>query len=268
MKLLPLAALFVAALSTGGPRLPRAKVAHPADSSLYIMQPVPGGRDSLGRSFILMDGDTLHTSFMPQSTSTWHLGKLTDADYSEAGRRMGVESAAIRAVVDIETGKTRSGFFLPGKPVINFDLPLFRRALKKRGIKASNYPNSEALKPLNIKKYGSQQGAQQARLRAAMAIDSVAAMESTFWGMFQIGGFNWKLCGAPSRRDFIRLMSRSEADQLRLFTDFIENTGMAKHLKTKNWAAFARQYNGPSYAARGYHTRMASAYRNHKSQGK
>ncbi|WP_354668699.1 N-acetylmuramidase domain-containing protein, partial [uncultured Duncaniella sp.] len=31
----------------------------------------------------------------------------------------------------------------------------------------------------------------------------------------------------------------------------------------KNWAAFARGYNGPAYARRRYHTRMASAYARH-----
>ena len=101
-----------------------------------------------------------------------------------------------------------------------------------------------------------------------MAIDSIAAIESTFWGMFQIGGFNWKLCGAPSRADFVDMMSQSEYDQLRLFADYMRNTGLLTHLQKKNWAAFARIYNGPSYAARGYHTRMAAAYRKYAGKSK
>ena len=46
----------------------------------------------------------------------------------------------------------------------------------------------------------------------------------------------------------------------------MNNTGLLKHLRAKNWAAFARLYNGPAYASRGYHTRMAAAYKKYKSQ--
>ena len=81
--------------------------------------------------------------------------------------------------------------------------------------------------------------------------------------MFQIGGFNWKKCGAESLDDFVCRMSRSERDQLDMFASFISTTGLVKHLKTKNWAAFARGYNGPGYAKRAYHTRMARAYSRH-----
>ena len=53
-----------------------------------------------------------------------------------------------------------------------------------------------------------------------------------------------------------------------LFANYIRNTGLLKYLKNKNWAAFARIYNGPSYAARRYHTRLASAYLKHKKAEK
>ena len=56
-------------------------------------------------------------------------------------------------------------------------------------------------------------------------------------------------------------MKRSEYDQLRLFANYIRNTGLVKYLQAKNWAAFAKIYNGPSYASRAYHTRMAAAYK-------
>ncbi|MDE5661533.1 MAG: N-acetylmuramidase family protein [Muribaculaceae bacterium] len=236
---------------------------HAHSDTIFVMERVPGGLDSLGRTFIIIEGDTLHTSFIPDPYGPKHTGPLTDEDYTDIADYIGVEPAAIRAVVDIETGRTRRGFHAEGKPVINFDLSVFRRAAARRGIKLSKHKSSPALQPVNIRKYGSQQAAQQARLDAAMAIDSIAAIESTFWGMFQIGGFNYKLCGAESRDEFIRLMSRSEYDQLRLFASYLVNTGLLEHLKSKNWAAFARRYNGPSYAARGYHTRMAEAYRKH-----
>ena len=90
----------------------------------------------------------------------------------------------------------------------------------------------------------------------------------TFWGMFQIGGFNYKICGCESVDEFVDLMSQSEFAQLELFARLIVNTGMIKDLKAKNWAGFAHRYNGPSYKRRGYHTKMAAAYQKFKNQMK
>ena len=220
--------------------------------------------DSLGRTYIIIDSDTLHTAFLPHPELV-HDGPLRDIDYEEIAGELGVEAAAIRAVVEIETGRLQKGFNADGSVIINFDLPVFRHATSRRGIDV-RFIESEALELINIKKYGSQQAAQHARLRAAMAIDTIAAMESTFWGMFQIGGSNWKLCGTASCEDFVERMKRSEYDQLSLFANYIRNTGLLTHLKNKNWAVFARIYNGPSYAARNYHNRMAAAYRKYKKK--
>lgn len=234
--------------------------------TIFIIERPSEGTDSLGRSFIVIEGDTLHTSFIPDPFE--HKGPLTDADFEEIAKELDVEVAAIKAIVEIETGKTHKGFHAEGKPIINYDRGFFRQLATRRGVNLAPHASSVAFKPLDIKKYGGQQAAQQARLDAAMAIDSIAAIDCTFWGMFQIGGFNWKLCGAPSREAFVEKMSKSEYDQLRLFADYMTNTGLIKYLRAKNWAAFARIYNGPSYAARGYHTRMAAAYRKYSAQKK
>ena len=122
--------------------------------------------------------------------------------------------------------------------------------------------------PVNSRKYGSYALAQQARLDAARQIDPVIANESTFWGMFQIGGFNWHKCGMDSVDEFVAAMCYSEAMQLELFARFIKNSGMLKYLQAKNWRAFARAYNGPSYARRGYHTRLARAYAKYSAAAK
>ena len=99
-----------------------------------------------------------------------------------------------------------------------------------------------------------------------MSLDSISAIEGTFWGMFQIGGFNWQRCGASSHSEFVKLMSRSERDQLEMFANFIRQAGLLPALKKKDWSTFARGYNGAGYAARGYHTRMASSYAKHKRE--
>lgn len=206
-------------------------------------------------------GDTIRYAI----AADYRNATLTEEDYREVAADLGVEVAAIKAVVDIEAGRTHQGFWTAGKPIINFDLSMFRQAARRHGVNLSKYSRSHSIvfsRP-NSARYGGQQAAVQARLDAARSIHDTAGIEGTFWGMFQIGGFNWKICGCTSADDFVRRMSRSERDQLDLFAVFMRSTGLLKHLKAKDWSAFARGYNGNSYAARGYHTRLAAAYRRH-----
>ncbi len=74
-------------------------------------------------------------------------------------------------------------------------------------------------------------------------------MYATYWGMFQIGGANWKLCGTESYEDFVERMCRSERDQLELFAALIEKCGYTKYLRNHDWTSFARRYNGPATGA-------------------
>lgn len=210
------------------------------------------------RYTIGVDGDTIPLELAPE----YRHGRLTEDDFVEVAAEMDVEVAAIKAVVEIEAGKTHQGFWSEGKPLINFDLSMFRRFAARNGVALGKYRRSHSVvfaRP-NSARYGSQQAGQQARLDAARTIHDLSAIQGTFWGMFQIGGFNWKKCGADSPDEFVRLMSRSERDQLELFATFVRKSGLLPALQARNWSAFARGYNGPSFAARGYHTRMAAAY--------
>ena len=200
-------------------------------------------------------------------TTAYRADKLTQKDYDEVAARLGVEPAAIRAVVEIEAGRTNKGFWEPGKPLINYDMSVVNKFAKKCGVTLSKYRKSHPeIWGASKKKYGSQQGAEWARFEALRDVDNTLGIYSSFWGMFQIGGFNWKLCKTKDAEEFFELMCRSEKDQLILFANFIESADMVKYLKAKNWAAFASRYNGPSYASRGYHTRMANAYAKYKNQ--
>ncbi|MCM1369645.1 MAG: N-acetylmuramidase family protein [Candidatus Amulumruptor caecigallinarius] len=178
---------------------------------------------------------------------------LSDEDFKIVAEQLGVEIAAIKAVVLIEAGRQMKGFWAPGVPVINFDRAMynrFRRSASCPGDKNSNVPKG-------LSGYALQEWTLLANARKTNAR---AANMGTFWGMFQIGGFNYKHCGCESVDEMVSLMSQSELAQLELFAQFITNSGMLGDLKNKNWAGFARKYNGASYARRGYHTRMANAY--------
>lgn len=185
---------------------------------------------------------------------------LTDADFEKVGKQLEVEPAAIKAVVSIEAGAAMKGFWAPGIPVINFDATMYRKyarlAPDKSGAKGENVP-------AGLTGYARSEWSQ---LINARKTNAQGANMGTFWGMFQIGGFNYKICGCKSVDEFVRRMSYSEFEQLELFAIFLENTGYVRDLRTKNWASFARKYNGPSYARRGYHTKMANAYSKFKAQ--
>ena len=211
--------------------------------------------------YVVFRGDTLRFDFASHTRGL----PLTEEDYRQVAAELDVEVAAIKAIVDVETGKIHRGFNADDTPVIFFDMKVFRTMAARRKINLADYTKTHSIvfeRP-NAKRFGSQQLAHQECLRAAMSIDTIAAIEGTFWGMFQIGGFNWKRCGAESPQDFAELMSRTERDQLNLFAGFMRSSGLLPHLRSKNWAAFARGYNGPAYASQGYHTKMAAAYKRH-----
>ncbi|MCM1378328.1 MAG: N-acetylmuramidase family protein [Clostridium sp.] len=183
---------------------------------------------------------------------------LTDEDFRIVAEELGVEIAAIKAVVEIEAGKAMKGFWAPGVPVINFDRSMYSRY----GSKGASGGRRDTV-PAGLSGYALREWTQLINARRSN-VDG--ANMGAFWGMFQIGGFNYKLCGCESVEEFVRLMSYSELEQLELFAAFIVNTGMLEDLKNKNWAGFARKYNGASYARRGYHTKMAAAYKKYSNQ--
>lgn len=217
------------------------------------------------KDYIVLGGDTIRFDFDAMTCNK----ALTERDYAEVARELGVETAAIKAVVEIETGRAHRGFNPDGTPVINFDLAIFRKMARKNGVNLSHYSRSHpaVFRRPDIAAHGSQQAAEHAVYSSAADIDEITAIEGTFWGMFQIGGFNWRMTGASSPAEFVARMSANERQQLELFAGFIRRSGLLRHLQSKNWSAFARGYNGPSYAARGYHTRLAKAYNKYKQQG-
>ncbi len=185
---------------------------------------------------------------------------LTDADFEKVAVQLDVETAAIKAVVSIEAGSAMKGFWAPGVPIINFDPTMYRKYAPKAADRAGD---KNAKVPSGLTGYALREWTQ---LTNARKNNLQGADMGTFWGMFQIGGFNYKICGCKSVEEFVSRMSYSELEQLELFAEFLISTGYVRDMRAKNWAAFARKYNGPSYAKRGYHTKMANAYSKFKAQ--
>lgn len=183
---------------------------------------------------------------------------LSEYDFKIVAEELGVDIAAIKAVVYVEAGSSLKGFYAPEVPVVNFDPTVYARYKNKvaaKGCKDAEVP--DGLSGYALKEWR--------QLVNARKTNCEAANLGSFWGMFQIGGFNYKRCGCESVDEFVSLMSDSEFEQLQLFAAFVKNAGMLDDLKNKNWTAFARKYNGPSYKRRGYHTKIAAAYKKYKA---
>lgn len=190
---------------------------------------------------------------------------LSDRDMQMAADTLGVELAVIKAVIEVEAGQPHCGIIAPGIPLVVFQRSVF---LKKAEKNNSDLKSAKELYPELFSSVTNRSISRHLRnhnlLKQAMNIDYVAAVESCFWGMFQIGGFNWKRCGASSPEEFAFRMSLSEKEQFRYFIKFIHRGDMLQSLKDKNWARFAAVYNGPGFRRRSYHIRLAEAYKKHK----
>ena len=188
---------------------------------------------------------------------------LSSSDIRNAAEQIGVEPCAVKAVVDVESGG--DGFLPDGRVKILFEGHVFWKELQKRGI------NPELLKMPNIvyPKWDKSQykgGAQEhERLNAAALVNKEAALRSASWGLFQIMGFNHRLCGFSSVQDFVDAQKESEANQLNSFCQFMKNEGLVLFLKGLDFAGFARRYNGPGYAKNQYDVKMRKAYERCKS---
>jgi len=193
---------------------------------------------------------------------------LTDADISRAATALGVPSASVRAVLDVET--PRGGFQPDGQVAILFERHYFSR------LTGGKYDKTHPHISGRQGGYG-KYSEQHAKLQEAVSLDRNAALQSASWGKPQIMGENWGLTGASSLQDFINKMSASEGAQLDLFVNFIKNErrrfdpvtlqssskGMSlwEALKARNWKVFARIYNGPAFAKNQYDTKLEAAYK-------
>lgn len=181
---------------------------------------------------------------------------LTEDDYAWAAEYLGCEVAAIKAVASVES--TGSGFLPTGEPKILFEAHHFDRLTAGRY--RTSHPNLSSPR-WNRDLYGAPGAHQHRRLQRAVALDRDAALMSASWGKFQVMGFNWKMVGRASLQSFVNAQYRSEGEHLRDFVGYVVARRLDDELRRKDWAGFARGYNGPAFAQHGYDVRMASEYK-------
>lgn len=195
--------------------------------------------------------------------------KLTNEMIKDLANRLGIEPALLKAVQLVEAAG-RDGFLADGRPQILFEGHIMYREFHKK------FPDKDLdyfCKRFSMvfypkwdkSKYFGGLG-EYKRLELAKEIDEECALKATSWGMFQIMGFNHNLCGCKDVFDFVHKMSESHEKQLELMYYFMNNSGCLKELKEKDWAGFAKKYNGPGYAQNAYDQKLRNAYENFKNK--
>lgn len=188
---------------------------------------------------------------------------LTEEAIREAANNLGVDVACVKAVAEVES--LGNGFNSTGMVKILFERHKFYKFIaQKYGATKANqlaamHPDICSPKAGG---YTSSTATEHKRLDKAIAVDRECAMKSASWGRFQVMGFNYAAAGFANVEDFCVAMWKSEDEHLRAFVNFIKaDANMHRHLKNRNWAAFANAYNGPAYAQNKYDTKLAAAYR-------
>lgn len=185
--------------------------------------------------------------------------KLTNNDISELAIAYGIEYAALKAFIEVESGGI--GFdSKTGKIIIQFEPSWFRK-------KAPYAPSGAwSLNRVDV------QSKEWIAFNDAFKKNPNAAMESTSIGLMQVMGFHYKMLGFKEVGEMWDFAKISEKNQVELGVKFIKGTPLLyTALKNKDWHNVARYYNGSAYAEMAkkwgrepYNISMEKAYNKYK----
>jgi hypothetical protein len=179
---------------------------------------------------------------------------VTVAEIGRVANSFDIDPIVLAAVVDVEGG--RAAFGADGRPIILFEPHLFSRQTQRRY--DGSHPDI-SYTTWGSRPYPRTQEGRWEQLRAAYALDPEAALASTTWGRFQLRGANYATAEFSSAREFVAFLAQSDANNVIALARFIRSNNLIDELQRRDWAGFARVYNGPGQADR-YGQLMAEAY--------
>jgi hypothetical protein len=167
-----------------------------------------------------------------------------------------------------EVESREAGFLPDGRAIILFERHKFYAWLVRN--KGQQFADSIAKTQSNIcsPERGGYYGYEREhdRLRIAEGISVDGAWSSASWGMFQVMGFNYSLCGYFNLRDFITDMKLSESKHLDAAIGFLKNVnGLMAAMRQRNYTRVAELYNGKDQ--QGYDVKMREADKKYIEQG-
>jgi peptidoglycan hydrolase-like protein with peptidoglycan-binding domain len=189
-------------------------------------------------------------------------------EYAKLAAQYGLEQAVIYTIQAVESGG--KGYLPDGRAKILFEGHVFWKELVKIGKDPNKLVkgNENVLYPKWVKTHYVGGAGEYDRLAKAQKIDSTAALKSASWGEFQIMGNNHKTVGYSTVEEFVEAMKVPGTNNVKALLEFCKNNKLLKFVNgpSKDWAGFARGYNGPGYATNKYDTKLAAAYAKFKVQ--
>lgn len=192
---------------------------------------------------------------MPDSTASQFTGAslaLSQPAIDRAAADLRTGPAEIWTVFTVET--SGCGFLADRRPPILFERHVFHR------LTGGAFDDGDISAPAPGG-YGPSGAHQYERLLRAAALNRDAALRSASWGIGQIMGENFAIAGFASVEEMVAAMCRSEDQQLRAFVACLKANHLDEPLRDRDWAAFARRYNGPSFVTNQYDAKLAAAFR-------
>lgn len=160
-----------------------------------------------------------------------------------------IETAAALAVMHIEAGGVGAYDAKTGLAVIRVEA---RRPILSR----VRFPGGE----LEFKeKYGRGQVAEWKALSEWFSLEGENACYWTSFGLGQIMGFNYELVHCRNPIEVMVRAQSSAEESAKMFFDFVNSKKASPALRSKDWLAFARVYNGSSNA-KAYAKRIGDSY--------
>lgn len=186
--------------------------------------------------------------------------KLTKEQLLNLCHLSNIEEALLKAFLEVESAG--SGFDSQGRPKMLFEPHVFYRHLRDR----PETQKKAVLQKIAYPKWGTMRYPKDSypNLQKAIDLDKEAALKSASWGLSQILGYNHKIINYSSVFDMVTAFMDSEYNHVLAMIKFLENNKIVENLRNHRWAEVARSYNGPSYAAHGYHLKLEEAYKKHK----
>ena len=179
---------------------------------------------------------------------------LDSAALISVAKALHVQPPDIWAVLHVEA--SGCGFLPDRRPVIRFERHIFHRLTG--GQYDRTHPHISSPTPGNAAPEGA---AQYALLEEAISLNTEAALKSASWGMVQVLGANYALAGFPDIQSMVGAMIDSEKAQLDAFLSFLQSANLVGHLRTQDWTAFARGYNGADFERHHYDQQLEAAYK-------
>lgn len=195
---------------------------------------------------------------------------IEQKDFQKAAQKIGCEVAAIKAVYQVET--SGRGYLPDGRVKILFEGHRFWKSLTKAAkdpmafVQANQQYSTILYKNWNKAFYIGGVG-EWNRMSKAIEVckmigaDPELALDSASYGSFQIMGENSVICGYATAQEMLAdFNTRGEIAQLDAFVNFVKSKKIDKHLVTKNWPAFAADFNGTAYRLNQYDVKLIRAY--------